>query len=100
MMPERDRLATNLFKEATLRSPLGLSVLRDLMALLEKTSEVEFRPGLERDNTYDWRHIYNCYKKNHCGKYGFVELCFKCNEWIFSEKEWSVHCLDYLKDLD
>jgi hypothetical protein len=118
MMPERDRLATNLFKEATLQSPLGLLVLRDLMALLEKTSEVEFRPGLERDkclcpkmkmgsqgdketsSTYDWRHIYNCYKKNQCCKYGFAELCFKCNEWIFSKKEWSVHCLDHLKDLD
>jgi hypothetical protein len=49
MMPERDRLATNLFKKATLRSHLGLSVLRDLMALFEKNSEVEFRPGLEQD---------------------------------------------------
>jgi hypothetical protein len=118
MMPERDRLATNLFKEATLRSPLGLSVLRDLMALLEKTSEVEFRPGLERDkclcpkakkesqddgetsSAYDWRHIYTCYKQNQRGKYGFAELCFKCNEWIFSEKEWRSHCLRHLKDLD
>jgi hypothetical protein len=122
MMPERDRLATNLFKSATLRSPLGLSVLRDLMALLKKTSEVEFRPGLERnkcvcpklkkeesqDDTdetppskYDWRHIYNCYKKNCCSKYGFAELCFMCNEWVFfSEQEWSDHCLRHLRDLD
>ncbi|KAH8701364.1 hypothetical protein GQ44DRAFT_593269, partial [Phaeosphaeriaceae sp. PMI808] len=119
MMPERDRLATNLFKKATLRSPLGFSVLRDLMALFEKNSEVEFRPGLERDKCvcpkvkkepqddndetsrkYDWRHIYTCYKKNRCGGHGFAELCFRCNEWIFSEKEWRVHCQSHLKDLD
>jgi hypothetical protein len=49
MTPERGRLAINLFKRAKLRSSLGLLVLHDLMALLKKTSEVEFRPGLEKD---------------------------------------------------
>jgi hypothetical protein len=48
-MPVQDRLAANLFKPAKLRSPLGLSVLKDMMALLRQTTEIEFRPGLEPD---------------------------------------------------
>jgi hypothetical protein len=115
MMPERDRLANNLFKSATLRSPLGISVLRDMTALLKKTSEVEFRPGLEREKylcpkvkkesqngtdktcgIYDWRHIYKCYKQSCCSKYGFAELCFICNEWVFSEQGWGEHCFSHL----
>ncbi len=109
MMPERDRLATNLFYEATLRSSLGLAVLRDLIALLRKPSEVQFRPGLERDkcgcvrnssSKYDWRHIYNCFKGDQRHKCGFAELCFKCNQWIFSEKEWDLHCTAHLEDLN
>ncbi|KAF2476153.1 uncharacterized protein BDR25DRAFT_350441 [Lindgomyces ingoldianus] len=109
MMPERDRLATNLFKSATLRSTLGLSTLRDLVALLSKNTEVEFRPGLEETNAYnnnevskkyDWRHIYNCYKKDRSAARGFAELCFKCNEWVLSEQEWKDHCAGDLQDLD
>jgi hypothetical protein len=117
MMPERDRLATNLFRDATLRSPLGLSVLRDLIALLEKTSEVEFRPGLERDKChcprvkkecqdddessgkYQWRHIYQCYKKSQSDRFGFAELCFICNDWFFSAHEWEIHCLGHVEEL-
>jgi hypothetical protein len=49
MMPQRDRLATDLFEPATLRSPLGISVLRGMMALLNQNLEVEFRLGLERE---------------------------------------------------
>jgi hypothetical protein len=49
MMPKRDRLSRDLFRVARLRDPLGLSVLRDMMSLYRQTSEVEFRPGLERD---------------------------------------------------
>ncbi|KAH7113496.1 hypothetical protein B0J13DRAFT_395598, partial [Dactylonectria estremocensis] len=33
MMPERDRLAQNVFEIDTLRSPIGLAVLRDMLAL-------------------------------------------------------------------
>lgn len=117
LMPERDRLASTLFEVAALRSPTGLSALRDMVALYQKDAEVEFRPGLEpekcccsnsasqrkpaqsplgdtkKKTTYDWRHIYNCYKKSYNG---FSELCFQCNQWIFGEAQWSDHCRAHL----
>lgn len=46
-LPERDRLAEGLFKTDTLRSPTGLQALRDMIALCEPNTEVNFRPGLE-----------------------------------------------------
>jgi hypothetical protein len=80
MMPERDRLAVNLFEVAPLRRPIDLAVIRDMVALCKRPSEVEFRLGLElekcycsdkKDHTksgpgksYEWRHIYNYYKKD------------------------------------
>ena len=119
LMPERDRLASVLFEVAALRSPTGLSALRDMVALCQKDAEVEFRPGLEPEKCccsnsagqrktaqsplgdmktktiYDWRHIYNCYKKSHNG---FSELCFQCNQWIFGEAQWGEHCQAHLDD--
>lgn len=113
LMPERDRLAENLFQTDTLRSSTGLQVLRDMIALCETDTEVKFRPGLEPDlcqcgkstrrrklpesscaaknlmSTYDWKHIYSCFKKS-CS--GFAELCFLCNEWVIGEEQWSDHC--------
>jgi hypothetical protein len=84
MMPERERLAVNLFETVSLRSPTGLAVICDLLALYEREKEVGFRPGLEPDkccclgeddcsklnlgnrpDSYDWKHIYNCYKTKH-----------------------------------
>jgi hypothetical protein len=47
MMPERDRLASNLFEVAPLRSSVGLAILCNIMALYRKGSEVDYRPGLE-----------------------------------------------------
>ncbi|KAH8730285.1 hypothetical protein GQ44DRAFT_768673 [Phaeosphaeriaceae sp. PMI808] len=52
MMPERHRLATDLFQTSALRSPLGISVLRDMMSLLGKTSEINCRPGLEPEKCH------------------------------------------------
>ena len=49
MTSERDRLAFSLFQVDTLRSPMGLAVLRDLIVLYERCSEVTYRPGLELD---------------------------------------------------
>lgn len=54
MMPERDRLASNLFQVAALRSDTGVAVLRDMMALYQSRSEVEYRPGLEPDKCCCW----------------------------------------------
>ncbi|KAK7398162.1 hypothetical protein QQX98_012469 [Neonectria punicea] len=117
LMPERDRLAVSLFETDTLRSPTGLRALRDMIALCEADTEVEFRPGLEPNlcqcadatrrrklprsghvandaqSTYDWRHVYNCFKKSQSG---FVELCFLCNEWVVGELQWSDHCRSHL----
>jgi hypothetical protein len=106
MMPERDRLSRDLFRVARLRDPLGLSVLRDMMSLYRQTSEVEFRPGLERDkcccpkkeennqyesckscDEYDWKHIYDCYRKECSNIHGFADLCFLCNEWVFGKEQ-------------
>jgi hypothetical protein len=53
-MPKRDRLASNLFKVAPLRSSVGLAVLRDMMALYRKGLEVDYRPGL-KSNKCDCR---------------------------------------------
>ncbi|KAH7250906.1 hypothetical protein BKA59DRAFT_369348, partial [Fusarium tricinctum] len=117
LIPERDRLAENLFETDILRSSTGLQVLRDMIALCETDTEVKFRPGLEPSlcqcgkstrrrklpesscvakdlkPTYDWKHVYSCFK-NSCS--GFAELCFMCNEWVVGEQQWSDHCRTHL----
>jgi hypothetical protein len=119
MMPERDRLAVNLFEVALLRSPMGLAVICNILALYERDDEVGFRPGLEPDkcccigeddcsksdfgkyrDSYDWKHIYNCYKVKYEKVYGSAELCFLCNEWFFGEKIWEVHCESHISNLE
>lgn len=47
LMPERDRLASNLFLVAPIRSDEGRSVLRNIIALCQQDAEVPFRLGLE-----------------------------------------------------
>jgi len=47
LMPERHRLASNLFLVAPIRSDEGRAVLRDMIALCQQDAEVPFRPGLE-----------------------------------------------------
>lgn len=47
LMPERDRLASNFFVVAPIRTNEGRSVLRDMIALCQQDAEVPFRPGLE-----------------------------------------------------
>lgn len=96
MMPERDRLAQNLFKIDTLRSSTGLTVLRDMLALYQKSSNVEYRPGLEPNrcpcrkgnssSSYDWRYVYTCYKAALRKVSSFTELCFLYNEWFDGTK--------------
>ena len=42
-MPERDRLAENLFKEGSLRDEVGMMVMDDLVQLLQaKKSQMYF----------------------------------------------------------
>jgi hypothetical protein len=121
MMPERDRLASSLFQVTTLRSPIGISALHDMMALQVQKREVLFRPGLEKDKchcikrepnscsesdgdgddeAYDWKHIYDCYKKRLTLEFGFAEFCFQCHQWLVEENAWNCHCRGHLERLD
>lgn len=82
LIPERDRLAENLFQTDTLRNSTGFQVFRDMIALCETDTEIKFRPGLEPNlclcgkstrrrklpeffcaaknlkSTYNWKHVY------------------------------------------
>jgi hypothetical protein len=106
LMPERNRLASSLLEVAPLRSPIGLAALRDLVALYLRETEAEVRPGLEPEKcscsitktAYDWKHIYDCYKKGRAAKHGFAELCFLCHDWIFAKSEWQDHCQAHLNN--
>ena len=49
LMPERDRLASSLFRVAPIRSEEGRKVLRDIIALYQQQTEVAYCPGLEPD---------------------------------------------------
>ena len=46
-MPQRRRLAEDLFTIAPVRSEKGRAVLRDMIDLYQQDNEVAFRPGLE-----------------------------------------------------
>jgi hypothetical protein len=52
MMPERKRLATNMFLVAPLRSLIGRSVLNDMVALYNQDAELSLRPGLEPEKCH------------------------------------------------
>ena len=59
LMLVRDRLASSMFIEATVRSDVGKAVLLDLIELYSQEEEVAFRLGLELD-------------KCHCLRTGFA----------------------------
>ncbi|KAH7016456.1 uncharacterized protein B0I36DRAFT_46367 [Microdochium trichocladiopsis] len=102
LMPERDRLSKALFQSALLRDPPGLEALGDLISLCRQDKEVEYRPGLEpqkcnckgRQGGYNWKHVYNCYKKQQSSPTAF---CFVCHEWVSGESEWTQHCSQHLE---
>ncbi|KAH8742653.1 hypothetical protein F5883DRAFT_668197 [Diaporthe sp. PMI_573] len=109
LMPERDRLARNIFEVNILRSSTGLAVLNDVLALYQKSSNVECRPGLELDKCqcgkgndwpYEWRHVYECYKAAASNVHGFSELCFLCNVWFHGAEGWERHCRHHLDHPD
>jgi hypothetical protein len=130
MMPARRRLADGMFEVAGLRSPAGLQVIHDMMELYEQEREVEFRPGLEPDrcccnstdnpatddcsekkrdlqektsdtyDTYDWKHIYKCFKTTQERDHGFAELCFLCSEWFIDMELWEIHCQGHVNNLE
>jgi hypothetical protein len=47
LMPQRRRLAENIFAIASIRSAEGHAVLRDMVNLYQQDTEIAFRPGLE-----------------------------------------------------
>ncbi|OJD27268.1 hypothetical protein ACJ73_01337 [Blastomyces percursus] len=67
MMPERQRLAINIFEVATLRSKVGREVLRDMIALCSQKHEIETRLGLEPN-------------KCHCGHLHSLEVDDSANQ--------------------
>lgn len=46
LMPERDRLAENLFKEGSLRDPVGMTIMDDLVRLLQTKKSQTYCRGL------------------------------------------------------
>ncbi|KND89402.1 hypothetical protein TOPH_06078, partial [Tolypocladium ophioglossoides CBS 100239] len=110
LMPERDRLAESLFETDTLRSPTGLQALRDMIAFFDqvwsrtclcqcgKSTRRRKLPESARaandlQSTYDWKHVYSCFKNSYSG---FAEHCFLCNKWVVGERQWSDHCRSHL----
>jgi hypothetical protein len=72
LMPERDRLATSLFERSSLRSPEGVRMLRDMIALCKPDPPMAYRTGLQPDkngccawcakNMEEYKLVSSCYK--------------------------------------
>jgi hypothetical protein len=52
LMPERDRLAENLFKQASLRDEIGIQVMDDLVQLMQLTKTQTFCANLNSSSTH------------------------------------------------
>lgn len=107
MVPEWCRLEINLFESIPLRSPVGMQVIKDLYTLYIRDKEVEFRPGLEpafcscprKNDSYDWRHVFNYHKATLVAIYGYSEFCFLCSIWINGKINWEEHCQEYIYNI-
>ncbi|KIM93155.1 hypothetical protein OIDMADRAFT_61940 [Oidiodendron maius Zn] len=112
--PLRDKLASSLFKNERLRSPAGIEVLRDMIALYKEDVQVAYRPsscpkngccpvcskGMDQIKCgEEWDHIFRCRAKTLKQKYGFAELCFQCDAWVTSKAKWRTHCQTHLDDI-
>lgn len=107
-MQVRDRLASTLFEQETLRGPAGLSALHDMRALLSQSQDIEIRRGLEADKCHcpkrdpTWRHVQACHSKflraQH-SKGTIVEFCFECDIWIIGTSQWNSHCRSHLPEI-
>jgi hypothetical protein len=47
-----------------------------------------------------WDHVYRCYKMDLESRYGFVQLCFQCDEWVTGKDMWHEHCQCHLDNLE
>ena len=101
-MPERSRVAKSLFQVASLRDPVAIGALRDLIALCQSEDEVTCRPGLEANKCRcgraivdnDWRHVHDCHKATNNVVSNF---CWLCHKWYYGEPEWKTHCQWHLE---
>ncbi|PGH00186.1 hypothetical protein AJ79_08291 [Helicocarpus griseus UAMH5409] len=105
MMPERQRLVTNIFEVATLRSKVGREVLRDMTALCSQKHEIETRLGLEPSKCH-CGHLHSLEVDDSTNRrpsrrhlvelQGFAEFCFLCDKWFSNMRDWEEHCKSHL----
>ncbi|RYP14043.1 hypothetical protein DL767_010440 [Monosporascus sp. MG133] len=117
MMPERNRLAQTLSRRAPLRSPDGISVMKDLIALRTGDCRVAYQDVLRPVNgvcpapdcdiemksilhPLRWKHVFACYESFLERNHGYAQFCFLCSRWINSETEWERHCQTHIDDGD
>ncbi|KAK5069090.1 hypothetical protein LTR51_008834 [Lithohypha guttulata] len=114
VMPERDRLAVNLFREGSLRDEIGQSMMADLVALCRNQRQPTYCQGLNAsgsrcdtcqktcpagDEHSWWSHLYRCRKRSICRDKSFAEFCFLCFTWYDDAVTWQAHGQEHMQDL-
>ncbi|KAK5086213.1 hypothetical protein LTR70_007458 [Exophiala xenobiotica] len=114
LMPERDRLATNLFREGSLRDDTGRAIMHDLIQLCRQETPMTYCLGLNASGPHCdtcgeqvapgkeyawWSHLYRCQKRVICHDRGFAEFCFLCFAWYDDRDAWQKHAQEHLRDL-
>ncbi|KAK5936469.1 hypothetical protein PMZ80_003070 [Knufia obscura] len=114
LMPERDRLATNLFREGSLRDETGRAIMNDLIQLCRQEMPNTYCSGLNPSGSHCntcgeevtpgkeyawWSHLYRCRKRVICNHSGFAEFCFLCFVWYDDHDAWKQHGREHLQDL-
>lgn len=113
LMPERDRLATLLFREGSLRDEVGRSIMDDLITLCRTRTPRTHCDGLNSSSIVCdscsttcttneehkwWSHVYQCRKKLRKGSDDFTEFCFLCFEWYDDQSAWQEHARAHVDD--
>ncbi|KAK5073277.1 hypothetical protein LTR51_005919 [Lithohypha guttulata] len=114
LMPERDRLATTLFQEGSLRDDTGRMVMDDLVQLCRQRAPSTYCLPLNSSGTQCstcekrcekgsepswWSHLYRCRKKVAVRDGTFAEFCFLCFAWYNDLELWEKHGRGHLLDL-
>jgi len=113
LMPERHRIATNMFAEGSLRDTQGRQLMDDLIQLCKENPSPTYCEGLnasastcltcnmtkKKDQEHVWwSHLYSCKKKATRRRGGFAEFCFLCFAWYDDRKTWQEHVRIHLQD--
>lgn len=111
LMPERDRLATSLFCEGSLRDVVGRKVMHDLIALCGTQTRKAHCATLNKSGlTCDicrikcmpheehkwWSHVYHCRKRSEKNTGSFAEFCFLCFQWYDNHDDWAAHAQTHI----